>query len=118
TVGARIISPASVQIFENESRSVSAPDDHFTAGPDCSVAPSGIGRIGGAGACPTVGARIIFSASVKSASVVKSAPDDHFTASPDCGVAASRCGHAGGAGHSPRVVRAGNRRTRVIRWGR
>ena len=33
-----------------ESKLVSAPDDHFSAGPDCGVKVSGGGRVGGAGA--------------------------------------------------------------------
>ena len=35
----------------------SAPDDHFTAGPHRRVTASSSGRVGGAGGCPTVGAR-------------------------------------------------------------
>ena len=49
-----IVSPASVQIA---GIAISAPDDHFTAGPHCRVTVSGRGRIGGAGGCPTVRAR-------------------------------------------------------------
>ena len=33
---------------------VSAPDDHFTAGPDCRVLSSGSGRVGGAGSSPGI----------------------------------------------------------------
>ena len=32
----------------------SAPDDHFTASPDCRVIGPGRGRVGGAGGCPSV----------------------------------------------------------------
>ncbi len=44
----------------------SAPDDHFTAGPHCRVIDSRIGRVGGAGGCPTVRAGIISAAGVQS----------------------------------------------------
>ena len=42
----------------------SAPDYHFTAGPDCRVT-SGIGRVGGAGGCPTIRAGIVSTACVE-----------------------------------------------------
>ena len=44
----------------------SAPDDHFAAGPHCRVISSGIGRVGGAGGCPTIRAGIVSSAGVQS----------------------------------------------------
>ena len=44
---------------------VSAPDDHFAAGPDCRVKVSGSGRVGGAGGCPTVRAGIVSAAGVQ-----------------------------------------------------
>ena len=44
--------------------SASAPDDHFTAGPDCGVTVSGSGRVGGAGGCPTIRAGIVSPAGV------------------------------------------------------
>ena len=62
TVGAGIVSPAGV---ETAVIIISAPDDHFTAGPDCRVILSGSGCVGGAGGCPTVGARIISPAGVQ-----------------------------------------------------
>ena len=43
---------------------ISAPDDHFTAGPDCRV-NLGRGRVGGAGGCPTIGAGIVSPAGVR-----------------------------------------------------
>ena len=64
----------------------SAPDDHFTAGPDCRVIASGRGRVGRAGGCPTICAGIVSPASVQKARSRSSAPDDHFTAGPDCRV--------------------------------
>ena len=41
----------------------STPDDHFTAGPHCRVTPSGSGRIGGAGSCPSIRTGIVSPAS-------------------------------------------------------
>ena len=77
-----------------KSRAVtSAPDDHFTASPYCRVTVSGIGRVGGAGGCPTVGAGIISSAGVQKVPLPShSAPDDHFAAGPHCRVNARAAG--------------------------
>ena len=47
------------------SKQRSAPDDHFTAGPHCRVIVSGIGRVGGAGGCPTIRAGIVSPAGVQ-----------------------------------------------------
>ena len=69
----------------------SAPDDHFTAGPDCRVPASGRGRIGGAGGRPTIGAGIVSPAGVQCACHC-TAPDDHFTAGPDCRVRSRAAG--------------------------
>ena len=55
------VSPA---VFSAPVWIAAAPDDHFTASPDCRVR-SGIGCVGGAGGSPTVGAGIISSASVQ-----------------------------------------------------
>ena len=46
-------------------KDVAAPDDHFTAGPDCRVTVSASGRVGGAGGCPTIRARIVSPAGVQ-----------------------------------------------------
>ena len=64
---------------------ISAPDDHFTAAPDCRVTASGSGRVGRAGGCPTIRAGIVLPAGVQNR-WPHSAPDDHFAAGPDCGV--------------------------------
>ena len=48
-----------------KTAAISAPDDHFAAGPDCRVKLSGIGRVGGAGGCPTIGAGIVSAAGVQ-----------------------------------------------------
>jgi len=55
-----------------------------------------IGRIGGAGSCPTIRARIVSSARVQRDGIP--APDDHFSARPDCRVVCPRIGRIGGAG--------------------
>jgi hypothetical protein len=104
TVSAGIVSPAGVQI----AAIISAPDDHFAAGPHCRVLVSGSGRAGGAGSCPTVGAGIVSPAGVQIAAI-KSAPNDHFAAGPHCRVKISGSGRAGGAGGCPRVVGAARR---------
>jgi len=132
TVCARIISPAGVQIVAKRA-GPSAPDDHFSSGPDRCVIRSAIGRVGGAGGCPTIGNRIVSPARTRrswgwnwsarwgrawgwawawvwgwgwSWGRSYSAPDDHLTASPDCCVKGSGSGRADGAGGYP-TVRAG-----------
>ena len=45
---------------------ISAPDDHFTAGPHCRVNVSASGRVGRAGGCPTIRAGIVSPAGVQS----------------------------------------------------
>ena len=82
---------------------ISAPDDHFAAGPYCCVTYRRIGRVGGAGGCPTIGAGIISPASVQDGCRNDSAPDDHFAAGPHCRVIASGSGRVGGAGGCPTV---------------
>ena len=67
---------------------------------------SGGGRVGGAGGCPTIRARIVSPAGVQSRLVPSSAPDDHFTAGPHCRVIESGVGCVGGAGSCP-TIRAG-----------
>ena len=52
-------------VFRRRYRHHSAPDDHFTAGPDCGVIVSASGRVGGAGGCPTIGAGIVSPAGVR-----------------------------------------------------
>src|SRR5207248_395623 len=103
TICAGIVSAPSVQPVTNTIIKISAPKDHFTAGPDYRVIDSRRRRVGGAGACPTVGGGIIFAAGVQIAAAPQSAPDDHFTAGPDCGVSVSAKGLVGGAGGCPAV---------------
>ena len=93
-------------VFKIAAAINSAPDDHFTAGPDCRVTVSGSGRVGRAGGCPTIRAGIISPAGVQSSRLSISTPDDHFTAGPDCRVTVSARGRVSGAGGCP-TIRAG-----------
>ena len=52
-------------VFKSQ-RNISAPDDHFTAGPHCRVSDSRSGRVGRAGGCPTIRAGIVSPAGVRS----------------------------------------------------
>ena len=61
TIRGGIIFAAGVQ----NATSSAAPDDHFAAGPDCSVTVSARGRVGGASGCPTVRAGIVSPAGVE-----------------------------------------------------
>ena len=67
TVGAGIVP---VRRCSSRWTVVSAPDDHFAAGPHCRVTVSARGRVGGAGGCPTVGAGIISPAGVQMAAAI------------------------------------------------
>ena len=81
TVSAGVVPSAGVET----AAVISAPDDHFGAGPDCRVIPPSFGRVGDAGGSPTVSAGVVSSAGVeKGAGASLSAPDDHFSARPDC----------------------------------
>jgi hypothetical protein len=104
-IRAGIVSAAGVQIT---SVANSAPNDHFTAGPDCRVPVTGRGRVGGAGCCPRIRAGIVSPARVKDVVTVilRPAPDDHCAACPDCRVKVSGSGRVGGAGGYP-SIRAG-----------
>src|SRR5436305_1337104 len=82
----------------------SAPDDHFSAGPDCRVKLSARGRVGGAGGCPTVGIRRVSTAGAHIAAVAISAPDDHLAAGPHCRVSLSARGRVGGTVACPTVL--------------
>ena len=82
---------------------IAAPDNHFTAAPDCRVKLSASRRVSSVGCCPTVGAGIVSAAGVPIAAAVVSAPDDHFTASPHCRVDALGLGRVGRAGGYPAV---------------
>src|SRR5207245_7421047 len=83
------------------------PDDDFSAGTQRRVIGSAIGRVGGDGGCPSIGAGIVSPAAVnKQADVVVPAPDDHFTAGPHRPVKGSAIGRVTEAGRSPSVIGA------------
>src|SRR5438046_9039154 len=84
----------------------SAPDDHFTAGPDCRVNASTRGRIDSSRGHPTVGSGLVSPAGVQIDPVV-SAPYDHFTTSPDCRVLISGRWCVGQAGVRPTIAGTG-----------
>ena len=101
-IRAGIVSPASVD-RQGSLTSSPAPDDHFIAGPDCGVIESAVGRISGAGSCPTIRAGIISSAGVQQSHGDQSTPDDHFAASPYCGVKCSAIRRISRAGGRPTI---------------
>src|SRR5207247_9967175 len=70
-----------------------APDDHFTASPDCRVIDSGARGVGGPRGYPTISAGTISPAGVKwERGNLISTPDDHLTAGPHCRVIAAGIG--------------------------
>src|SRR5437588_590532 len=104
-VGAGIVSPAGVQI----AAAISAPHDHFTAGPDCRVKLSAVGRADNARWSPCViGAgrrllRAVSAAGVQIAGAAKSTPYDHLAPGPYCRVEFSASGCAGAASGCPTI---------------
>src|SRR5439155_7672018 len=77
---------------------VAAPDNHLAAGPHCRVIFSAIGRVGGAGRCPTLAAGVVSPAGVQIAAVAVSAPDDHYTTGSHCCGMNPASGRGGGGG--------------------
>jgi hypothetical protein len=76
SVRAGIVSAPSVQIMIATIKKVSAPDDHFAAGPHCCVNQPTGGSIRCTRGCPTVGNWIIFPTRVQSSkSAAEAAPD-------------------------------------------
>ena len=61
TIRIRIVSPAGVQIIAH-LETISTPDNHFIATPNCSVVESTHGRIDGTRGCPTIAVGIVSSA--------------------------------------------------------
>ena len=61
-------------VFKKLERIKAAPDDHFAAGPHCRVKLSSVGRVGGAGGCPTIGAGIVSAAGVQIVAMPASPP--------------------------------------------
>ena len=94
-------------VFKAVAAVVSAPDDHFAAGPHCRVNVAAGGRVGGAGGCPTVRCRIVAPAGVQNdVANVSIRPRRSFRcrSTPPCdSIAAS--GRVGGAGRCPTVRR-------------
>src|SRR2546426_11381038 len=80
-----------------------APDDHFTAGPDCRVSASAHRRVSDAGSCPTICVGIVSSTGVEKIVATVPAPHNHFIAGPSCRVAGSGTGRVGRAGSCPTI---------------
>ena len=83
-------------VFKNVGPSKSAPDDHFAAGPDCTVLRSCRRCVGRAGGCPTIRIGI-----VSPAGGISCVVDDHFAAGPRC--RATPSGRVGGASGCPTI---------------
>ena len=74
-------------VFKYAAAIITAPDDHFSCRSRLRCDRPASGRVGGAGGCPTIRARIVSPAGVQqSIAAVISTPDDHFTAGPHCRV--------------------------------
>ena len=99
--GRHTVSAAGVHRRQNGT--YSAPDDHFTAGPDCRVRPSGIRRVGSAGRRPKIEIGIVSAAGIESGCGISSTPDDHIAFSPDCRVTPSSMRRVGIARSRPRI---------------
>src|SRR5262245_28438522 len=91
-------------VRRRQNGTYSAPDDHFTAGPDCRVQPSGIRRVGSAGRRPTIKIGIVSAAVIEIGCVISSTPDDHVASGPDCRVSFSATGCVSGAGGRPTII--------------
>ena len=62
---------------------LTAPHDHFTAGPNCRVICSGRGAVTGARGCPAIRIWIVSPAGIETVTVfITSTPHNHFTAGP------------------------------------
>src|SRR5205823_8878862 len=79
------VSPATVE--SGGTIVETAPDDHFSAGPDCGVESSGMRSVDDARSYPTIRSRIVSPSSVKAAKT-GATPHDHFVTSPESGVIA------------------------------
>ena len=92
TICAGSVYPTSIQSFNDAIIKSSAPDDHLAADPDRCVNSSAIGRVRGAGGCPTITDGIVSPTGIP-VMIVRileiSAPDNHFAAGPHCGVISS-----------------------------
>ena len=92
---------------------ISAPDDHFTAGPHRRVTYRAVGAL-----VVLVAVQLsvlgLYLPPVFKRLTATSAPDDHFTAGPHCRVTVSGSGRVGGA-WSPRIIDAAARGTSYYR---
>src|SRR5262249_55419663 len=93
-------------VAQKDATNLSAPDDHFAAGPQCRMARPGMRRVGDAGGCPAVGAGVVPPAGVHIGRAVTPTPDDHLAASPNSRASRPRSGRVGGAGGGPVIVAA------------
>src|SRR5439155_907546 len=91
-------------VHRRQNGTYSATDDHFTAGPDCRVEPSGIRRVGSASRRPTIEVGIVSAAGIEIGCVISSTPDDHFRSGPDCCVTPSGIRRVGSAGRHPTII--------------
>src|SRR5439155_911467 len=118
TIRIRIVSSAGVQIIAH-LETISTPDNHFIATPNCSVGESAIGRVGESSRRPTIRGWIVFSAGVQNVQRAWTAPDDHFIAGPYYGMTRSTIRRAGDV--CPRIINASaisNQRNPVVAGGR
>ena len=60
-----------------------SPHDHFCAGPNSGVIPTGRGRVRGRSGSPTVRAGIVSAARIEIIGSVASTPNNHFSSSPN-----------------------------------
>ena len=81
---------------------MSAPDDHFAAGPHCGVIA--IGQSGALVVLVAVQLSVLglYLPPVFNSAAIKTTPDDHFAAGPDCRVNLGR-GRVDGAGRCPTI---------------
>src|SRR5205823_4681748 len=99
-----VVSPTGVHVLVAIIIKKPDPDNHHSPGPDGGVTVSHIGRVGGAGCCPTVCGGIVSPAVGGYAALSLHDALPIFTAGPDGGVNVSRIGHAGSARCCPAIT--------------
>src|SRR5260370_38707569 len=94
SVGCRIVFPAGVKIVRHTTIiKKSAPDNHSTASPNCSVGSASTGRVRGRRARPIVSTGIVLAASVENVHAADSPPANLYVPLPNCGaVILDSCG--------------------------
>jgi hypothetical protein len=82
-----------------------APDDHFTATPNCCVRRSTLRRVSRASSYPTIAGWIVSAASVQRKPRAEgiTSPDNHFGTSPHCRVIVSSGGRVDDASARPAI---------------